>query len=370
MSPATKDITSIGLVGCGVISEHYLSALARFPSVRVTACADLDLARAKVRAEQFHIPKACSLADLLADPAIDIVLNLTIPSAHAEVALAALKAGKHIYNEKPLAATLEDGRKILAAAKASNLRAGCAPDTFLGAGYQTCRKLIDDGAIGKPFAATAFMTSHSHDGWPSFIYQPGGGPMLDMGPYYLTAMVLLLGPIRRVAGAATVPVLERTAKGPDGAAVKVPVQVPTHVAGLVEFVSGAVASIIQSSEMWRANLPFIEVHGTGGSLTCPDPNRFDGTVKLFQPSTDPAKPADWRVIPWSHGYSEPSRGLGPVDMAFAIREYRPHRSSAELAFHVLEAMDAFNTSWTLGQWVKLESTCEQPRPLPASSLMV
>ena len=204
--------TKIGVIGCGNISGAYFSAGKTFKNLEIAACADLDINRAKAKAEEFKIPKACTVKELLADPDIEIVVNLTIPKAHAEVALATLAAGKHVYGEKPLAVTRKDGQKIMAMAKAKKLRVGSAPDTFFGGGIQTCRKLIDDGWIGKPVAASAFMMSRGHEGWhpqPEFYYDLGGGPMLDMGPYYLTALVNLLGPIKRVSGSARITFPER-----------------------------------------------------------------------------------------------------------------------------------------------------------------
>lgn len=363
--------TQIGVIGCGNISGAYLSVLKRFPSVEVAAVSDMDVARAKKKAEEFGVKKACSVAELLADKAIEIVINLTIPAAHAEVALQAIAAGKHTQCEKPFAVTREDGQKVLAAAKAKNLRVGCAPDTFLGAGYQTCRKLIDEGAIGRPIAATAFMTCHGHESWhpdPEFYYKAGGGPMFDMGPYYLTALVHLLGPVKRVAGAAKISFPERTITSQPKNGTVIQVDVPTHVTGLAEFHQGAVATIIQSFDVWRANLPILEIYGSEGTLSCPDPNGFGGPVKIFKRSTDPAKPAEWKDAPLSHGHPDQSRGIGVVDMAFAIREKRAHRTNGELAYHVLDIMHAFHDSYKTGKWVDLQSTCEQPAPLPVSSL--
>ena len=205
--------TKIGVIGCGNISGAYLSAGKKFEILQIAACADLDMERARAKAEEFGVPVACTVQELLADPSIEIVVNLTIPKAHAEVAMAVIAAGKSVYNEKPLAITREDGRRMLDAAQAKGVRVGCAPDTFLGGGIQTCRKLIDDGAIGTPIAATAFMMCHGHESWhpdPEFYYKLGGGPMFDMGPYYLTALVNLIGAVRRVTGSTRVTFPERT----------------------------------------------------------------------------------------------------------------------------------------------------------------
>jgi len=365
--------TKIGIIGCGNISGAYLSVLKRFPSVEVSAVSDVDLERAKKRAEEYGVPKACSVNELLADPGIQIVINLTIPAAHAEIALKALEAGKHTQCEKPFAVTRADGQKVLAAAKAKNLRVGCAPDTFLGAGYQTCRKLIDDGAIGTPIGATAFMTCRGHERWhpdPEFFYKAGGGPMFDMGPYYLTALVFLLGPVKRVTGSARITFPERTITSQPKAGQKIKVDIPTHVTGVAEFHNGAAATIIQSFDVWRANLPILEIYGTDGTLACPDPNGFGGQVRLFKQNPDPAKPSEWQDVPLTHGHPDQSRGIGVVDMAFAIKENRPHRTSGELAYHVLDVMHAFHDSSREAKWVDLASTCERPAPLPVSSLSI
>ena len=355
------DPVKVGLVGCGNISSIYFQNCQSFPILDLVACADLIPERAQARAQEFGV-EARSVEAILADPDIEIVLNLTIPKAHAEVALRALEAGKSAYNEKPLAITREDGRRMLDLARSRGVRVGCAPDTFLGAGIQTCRKLIDDGWIGEPVAATAFMTCHGHESWhpdPEFYYKVGGGPMFDMGPYYLTALVSLLGPVRRVTGEARITFPERviTSRPRYGTVIKV--DVPTHVAGVLEFASGAIGTIITSFDVWHAELPRIEVYGSEGTLSVPDPNGFGGPVRLRRAGAD-----EWSEIPLSHIYSENSRGLGVADMAYGLRSGRPHRASGELAYHVLDVMHAFHDAAREGRHVTLESTCARPAPLP------
>ena len=247
-------------------------------------------------------------------------------------------------------------------ARARGVRIGCAPDTFLGAGIQTCRKLIDDGWIGEPVAASAFMMCHGHESWhpdPEFYYKVGGGPMFDMGPYYLTALVALLGPVRRVTGATRITFPERliTSEPRHGTVIKV--DVPTHVAGVLEFASGAIATIVTSFDVWHAELPRIEVYGAEGTLSVPDPNCFGGPVRLRR-----AGASEWSDIPLTHGYSENSRGIAVADMAYAIRSGRKHRASGELAYHVLDVMHAFHDAAREGCHVELESTCARPAPLP------
>ncbi len=275
-------------MGCGNICGIYFENCSHFENLKVVSCADLDLDRAKEKAKEHAVPKAYTVEDLIADPEVDIVINLTVPKAHAAINLAALEAGKHVYTEKPLGITRAEGRATMDMAKAKGLRVGGAPDTFLGAGLQTCRKLIDDGCIGKPVSATAFMMSHGVEDWhpnPGFFYQRGGGPMLDMGPYYLTALTTLLGPGHRIAGMTTKGLEERINNTDANRGEKIPVETPTHVTGLIEFKQGAVANIITSFDVWGANLPRIEIYGTEGSLSVPDPNTFGGPVKLLRPRT-------------------------------------------------------------------------------------
>ncbi|HXI17430.1 MAG TPA: Gfo/Idh/MocA family oxidoreductase, partial [Chloroflexota bacterium] len=257
------DKVKVGIIGCGVISGIYLKNLPAFELVDVVACADLVLERAQARAQEFGIVKACLPDELLADPEVNLVVNLTIPKAHALVALAAVDAGKSVYNEKPLAVQREEGEELLRRAKARGVLVGGAPDTFLGGGIQTCRKLIDDGAIGEPVAATAFMAGHGHEHWhpdPAFYYQPGGGPMFDMGPYYLTALISLIGPVRRVAGSARVTFPERIITSKPKAGETIRVETPTHVAGTLDFASGAVGTVITSFDVWAHSLPRVEIY--------------------------------------------------------------------------------------------------------------
>ena len=317
--------------------------------------------RAKARAAEFGVPKACFVQELLADPDIQIVVNLTIPQVHFDVCLAALEAGKHTYVEKPLALTREQGQALLQTAHAKGLRVGGAPDTFLGAGLQTCRKVIDDGLIGRPVAATAFMLGHGHEHWhpdPEFYYKPGGGPLFDMGPYYLTALVSLMGPITRIAGSAQKAFTERTVTSRPKHGQVIAVETPTHIAGTLDFASGAVATLITSFDVWASALPPIEIHGTLGSLSVPDPNGFGGGVKINRGG------AGWEDVPLTHGFAENSRGLGAADMAYAILEDRPARAGGDLTYHVLEAMWGFLDSSEQSRYYKMQSTVERPDALP------
>ncbi len=352
----------IGIIGCGAISGAYLSQCPKFEMLEVVACADLLPERAQARAAEYNVPLACSVDELLAHKDIEIVVNLTIPNAHHSVAMAAVQSGKSVWNEKPLTITRDESRELLAAAQANNVLVGCAPDTFLGAGNQTCRKLIDDGWIGEPIAATAFMMCHGHESWhpdPAFYYKNGGGPMFDMGPYYLTALVNLLGPVRRVTGSTRITFPERTITSQPKFGTKVTVDVPTHVVGVLDFASGAIGSIITSFDVWAAELPCIEIYGTHGTLSVPDPNGTGGPVRIMRPGM-----SGWSEMPLSHSYAGISRSTGVADMAYALRSGRPHRASGALAFHVLDIMHAIHDASKADAHVMLETTTARPAALP------
>jgi len=352
----------VGIIGTGNISGIYFQNGKRFDSMEIVACADLDVERAKAKAAE-HGVRGCSVQELLAASDIDMVINLTIPQAHASVCLQALEAGKHVYVEKPLAVTREEGKKVLALAQSKGLLVGGAPDTFLGGGIQTCVKLIEDGWIGTPIGATAFMMSGGHESWhpaPEFYYQAGGGPMFDMGPYYLTAMVAMLGPISRVTGSARISFPERKITSQPKYGQIIPVEVPTHVAGVLDFASGAIGTILTSFDVkGGSQLPRIEVYGSAGSLQVPDPNTFGGPV-LFQR----AGAREWTELPLLYGNSDNARGIGAADMAEAILNGRPHRASGQLTYHVLEAMHGIHDASEQGVHYRMESVCERPALLP------
>jgi predicted dehydrogenase len=350
-------MAKVGIIGVGNISPAYINGCRAFDILELVACADLDLDRARKVAQEYQIPRALTVEQLLADPEIDLVINLTIPAAHAEVSLRAIAAGKHVYSEKPLAAVLDDGRRILEAAKARGVLVGCAPDTFLFGQHQTARKLVDDGAIGRPVAAAAFYASRGPEPWhpnPDFFYAPGGGPMLDMGPYAITCLVNLLGPAVRVAGVVQTSFPQRVAK--DGHTI--PVHTPTHYSGTIEFASGALATVVMSFDVTAHHLPGVELYGECGTLVIPDPNGYDPReVRLFVPDKH-----DWDVMPLAYPAAW-ARGVGVADMAYAIRDARPIRASGELAYHVLEILHAFGESSRSGQHVTLQSVCDRPAAL-------
>ncbi|MDQ0060898.1 Gfo/Idh/MocA family protein [Paenibacillus harenae] len=352
----------VGIIGTGNISGIYLQNGSKFDAMEVVACADLDVERAKAKGEEHGI-KGCSVEELLADPDIQMVINLTIPQAHASVCLRALEAGKHVYVEKPFAVTREEGLEVLELARKKGLYAGSAPDTFLGGGIQTSIKLIEDGWIGTPIGATAFMVGGGHESWhpaPEFYYQHGGGPMFDMGPYYLTALVAMLGPITRVTGSARISYPERTITSQPKYGQKVKVEVPTHIAGVMDFASGAIGTLLTSFDAkGGSQLPRIEVYGSQGTLQVPDPNNFGGPIYLSR-----AGQREWSEIPLAYGYAENARGVGAADMAKAILTGRMPRVSGELAYHVLEAMHGFHDASDQGVHYMMKSSCERPAPLP------
>jgi predicted dehydrogenase len=357
----------IGVIGCGRISGQYLWMAKQFPLLDVVACADLNVEVAQAKAAEFNVPRGCSVPDLLANPAIELVLNLTIPVAHAPVSLQALRAGKHVYCEKPLGITREEGRQVLAEAEQRRLKVGCAPDTFLGSGLQTARKLIDDGVIGRPLAFTASMMCRGHESWhpsPEFYYQPGGGPMLDMGPYYLTALLNLLGPVKRITGAASIAIPQRTITSEPLRGKRFAVQTPDHVAGTMEFQNGCIGTIMTTfatlHPVYDGNQPVV-IYGETGTLRVLDPNLFDGPCHVRGEHD-----AEWREVPpaFPLGYG---RAIGAADMAAGLRAGRPFRASGEQAMAVLDLMQGFLDSASVGQAFTPTVPYARPTPLRAGA---
>ncbi len=348
---------NIGIIGCGNISTAYLEAGKRFTNLNFAAVADLDAERARAQAEKFGIAAAERPQDLLADPAFDVILNLTIPAAHVTVGCAAVEAGKHVYSEKPIAISYLEASRMLDVAGRADKRVGSAPDTFLGASSQTARRLIDEGAIGTPVAATAFMTSRGMEHWhpnPENFYLNGGGPMLDLGPYYLTSLVNLLGPARRVCGMTRRSFETRRVTAPGAVERDFPVETPTHHTGAIDFVSGAIATVLMSFDVHSSTLPRIEIYGSEGTLFLPDPNFFGNDVFIQIGSGEREKVAS------QHSYEENSRSVGLADMVDAIEKGRAHRCSGELAVHVLEMMLSFEKSNDTGTFVELDTSVERP----------
>lgn len=350
----------VALAGAGNISGQYLRNLIAFPDVRVIAVADLDTERAAAVAAEHGVPVSGPLGAVLDLPEVEIVVNLTIPSAHAAVALESLRAGKHVYGEKPLAMDTDEGAKIMTEAAGLGLRVGGAPDTFLGAGLQSALHALRSGLIGEPVAVTAATQSLGPESWhpnPEFFYQPGGGPLFDLGPYYLTALVSLLGPVARVA-ASTRRAREQRVVGSGPKEGKIfPVDVPTHVNALLDFPGTATAAATFSFDS-AVNRRMIEIIGTEGALSLPDPNTFHGPL-LARGLHD----TDWRELPVSGTTAE--RGIGVLDMARSLRAGTPHRASGELAYHVLELMAAIADSGEHAEFRPIASTLASPEPLPA-----
>lgn len=353
----------IGIVGLGNISAAYLKASTHFPVLDIRAVADMNPAAAEARAEEFNL-KAVELDELFADPAIDIILNLTIPKAHVEVGLRAIEAGKHVYSEKPLGIAFSEGQKLIAAAKSKGLRVGSAPDTFLGGSHQTARRIVDDGTLGQMVGGTAYFMCPGHERWhpnPAFYYEVGGGPMLDMGPYYITDLVNLLGPVASVSGVGSMLRETRTITSKERAGEVIPVHVPTHVAGTLVFLNGAVVQVTMSFDVAGHRHVPLEIYGTDGSLIVPDPNFFGGQIELMK------KGGDWQGVATDMPYADGNyRSIGLADMAYAVLQDRPHRANGDLALHVLEVMEAFETSSRTGSSVKIETPVERPAPLAHS----
>ncbi|HEY5229266.1 MAG TPA: Gfo/Idh/MocA family oxidoreductase [Galbitalea sp.] len=350
----------IGVIGVGNISAQYFDSFPRLRGLELVAVADLDTARASHVAAE-HGVSALSVDELLDHPDVDAVLNLTIPSAHVEVGLRALAAGKHVYAEKPFGLATSSARELLEA-QVGGLRVGSAPDTVLGSGVQTARRALDDGLIGEAVGAAVHWSSAGHELWhpaPAFYYQPGGGPLFDMGPYYLTTLVTLFGPAVRVFGSASRSSRTRTIAQGASAGARVPVDVDTHVTAIIEHANGVTATVTMSFEEWATGSPLFEVYGTAGTIQMPDPNRFSDPVSAWTL----ARP-EWHELEVSAGYRNAARGVGLADMAAAIADGTHHRASGELAFHVLEIMEAILASSSDHRVVELTSSVDRPAAVP------
>ncbi|MEZ4714040.1 MAG: Gfo/Idh/MocA family oxidoreductase [Caldilineaceae bacterium] len=354
----------VGVIGCGMISGIYLKNCAQtFEILEVAACADLVPELAQKQAAEFGIARAYSVEELLADPEIEIVVDLTVPWAHAQVNRDILQTGKHVYTEKPFALNAADADGVLHLAQLQGLRVGCAPDTVLGGGLQTCRKLIDDGAIGIPYAASGLILMRgpydtSRPNFQSYL-QLGWDPLFDMAPYYLTALVNLLGPVRKVTGFTGNVRSTITVDNPDSPrhGETVPVAAPLNTAATLEFANGAIGTLQAAKEAFGYT-PRLEIYGTEGILYATDPNMFGGTIQIKRPD------GSMEEMPYSHGYSENSRGIGIADMAYAIRSGRPHRANGEVARHVIDITLGIFESAKSERHVTLTTSCERPAPLP------
>lgn len=373
---ATRPL-GVGVIGTGVIAGVYMQNMPLFSGIALRGCADIRPEAAQAQASKYGT-QAFSVDQLLASPDIDLILNLTVPNAHFSVSHAALTAGKHVFSEKPLCVTVEDGRRLVAEAESRGLKLGCAPDTFLGAGGRLARRMIDEGKIGRILAGSAFLMSRGMEHWhpdPDFFFKPGGGPILDIGPYYIGALVNLLGPIEKVLAQSSIGFDERviTAAGPrTGDRIKV--ETPTTVMALLHFVSGAQVTLAMSWDVHRHGHPAIELYGTDGSMRVPDPNFFGGNVEFTEAAGDwqAASPdamifgaPNWRSPSWPATRANQAnyRCLGMAELARAISHGTPHRSSGRLALHVLEAMYAILHAAETGGPVEVGTQIERPPAL-------
>ena len=362
----------IGVLGTGAISGIYFKNLTGlFQEVEVVGVCDLFREKAQEAAKEYGISKVYgTMEEMLADAEIEIILNLTRPNEHFTTTKAALEAGKHVYSEKPLAATYEEGAQLAALAKEKGLLLGGAPDTFLGAGIQTCRRLIDDGLIGNVIGAEARMVCHGHESWhpaPEFYYQYGGGPKMDMGPYYMTALVNLVGRVKEITGMTGRAFEQRIITSQPKKGTVVDVEVPTHTTGLLRFENGAIGTVLTTFDVYYDRQAFLEIYGTKGTLRVPDPNGFGGSIWLLRPED-----GSFKEMPLLYDYKENSRGLGVADMAKALREEREFRADVQQTLHVLEILTTFEKSSAEGRCIELASPYQRREPmknLPVSGVL-
>lgn len=364
-----SDRIGVGIVGCGNISGAYFRGLDRFDGLRIVGCTDLSTDLARAAGERYGVRVFDSVEALAADDEVDILVNLTPPLAHESVTRALLATGKHVFTEKPLTASFATAAPLVAEAEERGVLFGSAPDTFLGSAGQTARAAVDEGLIGEVIGASAFVTHSKAELWhpdPTFLFTPGGGPALDMGPYYIAALVNLLGPVASVYASARIGSTVRPVSTPDRRVESIDVTIPTHASATLDFASGAIGTVLASFDVWDHQLPFIELYGSKGTLSVPDPNNYDDTVKV-RLHGEPA----WRELaPVIDGFTDgvledllPLRGPGVADLAGAL-DGEPFRTSAGFALHVLEVLDAI-ANGTDGVHT-LTTTCERPAPSTAT----
>ena len=365
----------VGVIGCGNISAAYFKLAPLFKGIEMHACADINMDAAKARAKEFKL-RAETVDQLLKDDEIDVVVNLTIPAVHYSVSQQVLDAGKHVYSEKPFVLSVKEGLDLKKRAEKKNLRVGSAPDTFLGGAHQLSRHLVDSGKLGKITSGTCYVMSHGMEHWhpnPDFFFQPGAGPVLDVGPYYVTDLIQLVGPVKRVAALASIPARERTITSKPRFGEKIPVTTPTTIHALLEFHNGAVVTLNASWDVWKHGHAPIELYGEEGTLFVPDPNFFGGQVSYTKRGDDVK-----RLPKWDHPLAVPNqqhsigllanyRTVGLADMAVAIQEGRPHRCSMEMALHAVEIMTSILKSGETGKFVDMQTTCERPAALDVSA---
>ncbi len=387
MSGGGSGPVGVAVVGCGTISNEYLRNLTSFGDLDVLYCADIDLERAKAQADKYGVPGAGGADQALSHPGVEIVVNLTIPAAHATVTAKAITAGKHVWSEKPLALDVASGRSLMDSAARAGVLVGCAPDTVLGAGLQTARRLIADGAIGEPRTALALLQLPGPERWhpdPAFLYRRGAGPLFDMGPYYLSALATVFGPASRVAAVGRRAWENRVIATGPLARTSFAVEVPSHVSALIEYASGPAATAVFSFDSPARRHGFIEITGTEAVMALPDPNRFDGDIRIRSYDAE-----EWTVHPSVGAVA--GRGLGVLDMARAVRSGGDSsgrdgsggdssgrdggdgsrgggtvpRASGEIGLHVLETMEAIETSAADGEFRPVRSEFRLPEMLEA-----
>ena len=370
---------NVGLLGCGVISRTYAADIrAFFPRLKLVACADVNLALAEKLAREFDIPKACLTEELLRDESVEIVVNLTPPQLHVALDERIIAAGKHLFSEKPFAPSVAEAEAVLARAKAAGVRVGCAPDTFLGSGLQSLRWYLDKGIIGRPFFVTANMTTFGYETWHPNVepfYKKGAGPLYDMAPYYLSAIVALLGPIESIAAFSAQGLEKRRLYAGARAGTEIVPEIPTHYTAILRLASGAVANLNVSFDIYRSGLPMLEICGDGGTLAYPDPNFGGGAPRVYRKEqyldplfrdTDEARALKETFRELPELFPRPkdySRGIGVLDLAVAIDSGRPNRAGGELATHITEAIAGLIASAETGAFYRMRTTCERPEPL-------
>jgi predicted dehydrogenase len=364
-------VLGVGVIGCGNISAAYFGLAPLFKGLEIRACADVNMKAARARAKEFKI-KAQSVGNLLKNPDIDVVVNLTVPAAHYPVSMKALRAGKHVYSEKPLVLSLKEGLALKKLADEKGLKVGCAPDTFLGGAHQQARKAIDDGKVGKITSGTAHVMNFGMEHWhpnPDFFYLPGGGPILDLGPYYVANLINLIGPVKRVVALATMPQKSRKIVSEPRKGQEVPVKTPTNIHALLEFANGATVTLSASWDVFAHRHANMELYGSEGSLYVPDPNFFGGEV-LATKRDGPAEPLE----AWDHPFGIPNqvhpqgavanyRTAGLADMAVGILEGRDYRCSLDRTLHGIEIMTGILKSGETGKFVDMKTTCTRPAAL-------
>ncbi len=370
---------NIGILGCGVISRTYAADIRAFyRQLHLAACADVLPESARKLAEEFGIPKACSPEELLADPEIEIVINLTPPQFHVELNRKIIKAGKHLFSEKPFAQTAAEAEELAALAAEKGVKIGAAPDTFLASGLQSMRYYLDAGLIGKPFFATANMTTFGVDTWhpnPAPFYRKGSGPLYDMAPYYLSALVALLGPAESVGAFSAKPLETRHVYSGPLAGTEIPAEIPTTWSAILRMRSGVIVNLNVSFDIYRSGLPMFEIYGDGGTLAYPDPNFGGGTPKVYRKEqyTDTvyqhsaeaeARRETFRELP--ELFTRPkdySRGIGVLDLAAAVAGNGKNRANGEMIIHITEIIEGLMKSAESGAFVRMRTTCERPEPL-------